>query len=120
MTQYGLDINSISITHINNEYVRKGDANPNELFNSVDITEEVLELQTTIPYTIKELEEVQSQEQCPQVDIGPHCTDPYGCDFMAHCWKHVPNNSIFNLSRASGRDCDLYELTSNLSKLPTL
>jgi hypothetical protein len=23
-------------------------------------------------------------------DIRPHCSDPYDCDFMGHCWKHIP------------------------------
>ena len=43
----------------------------------------------------------------PGIDIGPQCTDPYDCDFMAHCWRHVPEGSIFDLK---GRGIDKWEL----------
>jgi hypothetical protein len=43
----------------------------------------------------------------PEVDIGPHCEDPYPCDFMEHCWQHVPEDSVFSLR---GRGIDRWEL----------
>ena len=41
------------------------------------------------------------------VDIGPYCTDPYECDFLDHCWQHVPEGSVFDLK---GRGVDKWEL----------
>ena len=35
----------------------------------------------------------------PNVDIGPHCSDPYDCDFKGTCWKHIPEYSVFDISR---------------------
>lgn len=67
-----------------------------------------MEWQPELPAIIAELEATQKQEKCPEVEIGPHCSSPYGCDFAAHCWKHVPEYSVFNLSRAGGRAWDLY------------
>lgn len=43
----------------------------------------------------------------PEIDIGPHCTTPYECDFIEHCWRHVPEESIFDLK---GRGIDKWEL----------
>jgi hypothetical protein len=43
----------------------------------------------------------------PRIDIGPHCETPYACDFMAHCWRHVPEHSVFSLR---GRGVDPWEL----------
>jgi hypothetical protein len=45
--------------------------------------------------------------EMPKIDIGPHCSDPYDCDFMDFCWKHVPEDSVFSLR---GRGIDPWEL----------
>ena len=29
---------------------------------------------------------------------GPHCSDPYDCDFKGTCWKHIPEYSVFDIS----------------------
>jgi len=34
------------------------------------------------------------------VAIGPHCHSPYECSLMPHCWKHVPDDSVFTLTHA--------------------
>ena len=45
----------------------------------------------------------------PNVDIGPHCSDPYDCDFKGTCWKHIPDYSVFNISRLNkDKKFDLY------------
>ena len=45
----------------------------------------------------------------PQVDIGNHCTDPYDCDFKGTCWKHIPEYSVFDISRLNkDKKFDLY------------
>ena len=38
------------------------------------------------------------QDSVPDIDIGPHCSKPYDCDFKGHCWKHIPEYSIFDIS----------------------
>jgi hypothetical protein len=35
----------------------------------------------------------------PVKDIGAQCSNPYNCDFMTHCWSHIPDVSIFDLVR---------------------
>ena len=45
----------------------------------------------------------------PQKEIGPHCSDPYDCDFKGTCWKHIPDYSVFNISRLNkDKKFDLY------------
>jgi hypothetical protein len=47
--------------------------------------------------------------ETPNVDIGPHCSDPYDCDFKGTCWKHIPDYSVFNISRLNkDKKFDLY------------
>jgi|FLOH01.1.fsa_nt_gi hypothetical protein len=98
LTGSGLEVSSASLVHINNQYVRHGNLEINKLFTIADITETAMEKQGFIQ---EELEAIRSsiKGDCPKLDIGPHCSDPYGCDFTDHCWSHIPNYSIFNLSR---------------------
>jgi hypothetical protein len=37
----------------------------------------------------------------PRIRIGEHCFSPYRCDFMGHCWKDVPKDSIFEITGVS-------------------
>ena len=44
----------------------------------------------------------------PAIDIGEQCDDPYECDFMGHCWQHIPEDSVFTLKRRGVNKFDLY------------
>lgn len=44
----------------------------------------------------------------PAIDIGEHCGDPYPCDFQGHCWGHVPEYSVLDLSGRTAVLWDLY------------
>jgi hypothetical protein len=33
----------------------------------------------------------------PDIQIGKHCSSPYGCPFTDHCWSWIPEHSIFNI-----------------------
>jgi hypothetical protein len=102
----GLPVNKAYLVHINNGYVREGDIVPEELFVLQDITRIVKEKQASIPDTLAEMRAM-LRGKMPEIDIGPHCEDPYTCDFMDHCWRHVPEYSVFSLR---GRGIDRWEL----------
>jgi hypothetical protein len=42
------------------------------------------------------------------VSIGPHCSNPFPCDFAAHCWQHVPRPSVFDVSRIGSKAWQYY------------
>ena len=94
----GLDVNGISVIHINNKYVRKGDLNLKQLFHKVSIRHRVLQLQDSIAEKVAELLAISSRPEAPLVDIGPHCTIPHACDFMDHCWGHISSPSVFDIA----------------------
>jgi len=52
--------------------------------------------QDAIEHHLAEMKQMLEGEM-PDIDIGGHCDDPFGCDFKEHCWKHIPNPSVFNL-----------------------
>lgn len=94
----GIDLKDISIIYINNEYIKQGPLDINQLFNIESVKERVLELLPGIPTQVAVLKKVLSQKQIPKVNIGPHCGSPYACDFSGHCWDHIPEYSIFNIA----------------------
>lgn len=91
-----INLNRAYIVHINNQYIRQGDLNINELFTITDITDEVQNRQYQIPFNLEQME-LMLDEDMPNIDIGTHCSDPNNCDFGGHCWKDIPYPSIFNL-----------------------
>lgn len=95
----GIELQKIHLVHIDNSYVRKGDLDLNQLFAVVDLTDEVLEKQMETEQLIADCKSIAQSKEMPQVDIGPHCSNPYGCSFAGHCWQHVPEYSVFNISR---------------------
>jgi hypothetical protein len=102
MTSTGLKVNEISLVILNSSYKRTGEINIASLFKTEPVTEQVLKLQPRIRNDIAEFQATLDGINVPAVDIGPHCFDPYDCDFHSHCWKHVPEYSIFDISRLSG------------------
>jgi len=94
----GIDLKDISIVYINNKYVKNGPINIQELFTIESVFDKVQEVLPSIPNQVENLKQVIKQETIPNIDIGTHCDSPYACDFKGHCWKHIPDYSIFDIS----------------------
>ena len=83
---------------INNQYVRKGGIEPKKLFALDDVTSDVALKVKNIGKQVEKFLAVVDQSESPVVPIGGRCSDPYGCPFMGHCWKDVPDDSVFSLA----------------------
>jgi hypothetical protein len=99
----GLDVARAFIVHIDNRYVRQGQIEVELLFAGEDVTGEVLARQAEMPRLIADLRAALQGQGEPAIDIGPQCTDPYECDFIPYCWRHIPEDSVFSL-RGRGID----------------
>lgn len=110
ITQSGLQLADFSIVHINNQYLRQGPLEIEKLFTIQSVLKEIIGLQPVITQKIIELKQVVSQSEMPAIDIGSHCSDPYDCDFIGYCWRHVPEDSVFDLRghSAGSRAFELY------------
>ena len=95
----GIKLKDISIVHIDNQYERGGELNVNELFKIESVLNDVLDYLPEIPGEINHFKNVILSPEVPKIKIGPHCTIPYDCDFKGTCWKHIPNYSVFDISR---------------------
>lgn len=99
ITNSGIDLKDISIVYINNQYVKERDLDIHQMFTIESVYDQVLEFLHQIPNEVRRLKNVIESPEIPQIDIGPHCSDPYDCDFKGTCWKHIPDYSVFNISR---------------------
>ncbi|MDP2884357.1 MAG: DUF2779 domain-containing protein [Ignavibacteria bacterium] len=93
----GLSITKCFMLHINNEYVRKGEIEPKELFAKTDVTNEVGDLLRSVPSNLRTMVDVIRQKSFPNIEIGQHCNDPYGCPLQELCWKFLPEHNPLSL-----------------------
>lgn len=110
MSNAGIKISDISLVYINNEYIREGELNINQLFKTVSLLSTAIENQDWVAVEVERLKGIVAKKRVPIVDIGSHCFDPYSCSFIGHCWKHIPKNSVFDIKRMHlKKKFELYE-----------
>ena len=94
----GIEINDFSIVYINNQYVRKGELDLNELFTVESVLDYILPMQGFVEENVERLKKVIRKKEMPDIDIGEHCHNPYTCGFFNYCRKHIPDDSVFDFS----------------------
>jgi hypothetical protein len=87
----GIQLEDISIIHMNSDYVRDGELDIHQLFTIESVKDPVLDYIPSIPKELRRLKSVIESPDPPIIDIGHHCSDPYDCDFKETCWKHLAN-----------------------------
>ncbi len=114
----GLNINKCYLILINNKYVRNGDIDPKGLFTINDVTAEVEEASEGIHDQIESIQDVMSSETCPEMIIGPHCSDPYQCA-LTECWDCLPEHNVFSLYYAGKKAFAMYNAgIINIAEIP--
>jgi hypothetical protein len=94
----GIEINDFSIIHINNQYIRNGKLDINELFTIESVIDYILPLQNFVEENIERLKELIRKSEMPDIDISEHCHIPYTCSFFNYCREHIPDDTIFDFS----------------------
>lgn len=98
ISNLGMKVKDFSIIYINNQYVRNGSLNLEELFISESVLELILPLQKTVRQNVEKFKKLLMRKKMPNIDIGEHCHNPYTCAFFDYCRKYIPENSIFDFS----------------------
>ncbi len=106
-TKFGLKIRDCYLMFINNEYVRQGEIDPKQLLKTEKISAEVDKFIKDI--RIDKMFEIIALEKCPEVKIGPHCSDPYACALTDTCWAFLPEHNIFNLYYGGKKSWSLFD-----------
>ncbi|MGI9204013.1 MAG: DUF2779 domain-containing protein [Woeseiaceae bacterium] len=103
MQQSGLQVESISLAHINNQFVYQGDGDYTGLFTEVDLTDKVVGLKQAVVDLVVEARDAVSGPM-PDINVGSQCTKPYECQFQSHCW---PNDTEFPIAGLGGSKAKL-------------
>lgn len=109
LTGAGVRVSKVMLVHINNSYVRRGAIDPQQLFAFEDLTGSMRTMEAGIVKQLRSQKRMLSKGTMPAIDIGPHCDNPYSCDFKGHCWAHIPEPSVFSLA---GKGIDKFALYS--------
>ncbi len=94
----GLPVNRCYLAHLNNQYIRHGEIEPDKLFRLADVSEEVVEAGRGIEEKTEEMSRVLALTECPEGKVGPWCSEPYACRVNV-CFEELPANNILTLYR---------------------
>ncbi len=97
ITASGLDLEDFYLVHVNKDYVMEDDLNLRELFEFRNVNEEVKANNAFVRELILKEKETIQMAHSPAIKIGTWCNYPYPCEFRGHCWKNVPQKSVFNI-----------------------
>ena len=102
LSRCNIPLSSACVAVIDNSYVRQGNLEVNKLFKIVDVTLDVQSRQDDVISNLMRLTPIIEGEM-PEILIGSHCNDPFGCDYIDHCWSDVPSVSVFDLYRLNSK-----------------
>jgi hypothetical protein len=95
----GIKLRKCFLAHINKEFVRHGAIDPQKFFTLEDVTRPVSVLSREVEEQLGAMQRVIGVKTHPEIQIGPHCDNPYACPLHDHCWSFLPEASVFTLYR---------------------
>jgi hypothetical protein len=104
----GVNVLSISLAHINNQFVYGGDGNYDGLLLKNDLTADVRAMEYTVLELVAKAREAVSGPM-PVIDVGAHCNKPYECQFISHCW---PTDAEYPVTGLGGGKAKLGEFVA--------
>jgi len=92
----GINVVSISLAHINNQFVYAGDENYDGLLIENDLTDDARKLEPAVLDLVAKARDAVTGPM-PTIHVGAQCTKPYDCQFQAHCWPSDTEYPILGL-----------------------
>ena len=108
MRNVGLSIQSISLAHINNQFVYSGDENYDGLLAEIDLTDQVRTFEPRVVDLIAKARDAVTGSM-PLINVGSQCSSPYDCQFQSHCW---PADTEFPINGLGGSKARLGEFVA--------
>lgn len=99
LTRCGLNVKRIFNMHIDNTYVFHGSLDIQGLFAVENYTDACKSRYDEVANNVVAFRAYAEQVEEPEQKIGVYCWDPYECAYCQHCWKDVPEQSVFNIHR---------------------
>lgn len=91
--QSGLMLQQMNLLLLNYDVLGKDNIQIQDMFNKVDVTQEILALQDEIPNRLNQAFITLKQGYLPSRNMGEHCHSPYDCDFIGFCKESLSNQN---------------------------
>jgi hypothetical protein len=98
----GINVKSISLAHINNQFVYAGDGNYDGLLLENDLTADVRKLERAVLELVATARDAVIGPM-PLTQVGVHCNKPYDCQFQAYCWPGDTDYPIAGLGGSKAK-----------------
>jgi len=100
----GIKIGKLHIIYVNNEYIRRGKIEPSDFLRCIEVTDKVNDSIERVVTDIQSAYKVLENENEPETLILKQCKYPYVCGFKDYCWKHIPEDSIYDIAGSLSRE----------------
>ena len=101
----GINVTSISLAHIDNQFVYPGGGDYTGLLKENDLTDEVRALERSVLELVAKARDAVTGPM-PIIDVGSQCNSPYACQFQSYCW---PTDTEYPISGLGGSKAKLGE-----------
>lgn len=88
--QAGLTLASVSLAHIDSDWVYPGGGDYSGLLFENDLTDETFARSAEVVHWIASAHQVVAEKTAPKLTTGTHCSVPYDCGFQDHCASQEP------------------------------
>ena len=105
----GVNIRKCFLMHINTDYIKDGDIEPEKIFTKDEITGAVDGVLSQVEPCFKYLQKVIRQKDEPVITIGPHCKKPYECPLTDLCQEYLPDGHVLQLYRGGKKSFEFLE-----------
>ena len=102
MRSHGLNVSSIALGYIDNQFVYQGDGDYSGLIVEQDLTEDAEGMQSQVVALIADARASLSGA-VPDIAVGAHCNNPYECQFKSHCWPMDAEYPVTGLGGSKAR-----------------
>ncbi len=92
----GVEVTGVCLAHVNNRFVYPGNGDYDGMLIEHDLTDEVRTLEPTVVDLVNRAREAVAGPR-PDVQVGAHCSKPYDCQFIKHCWPTDTRHPISGL-----------------------
>lgn len=87
---------------LNTNYVLEGDVVMEQLFKTTSVLKDALKNEAYFAHQTRLAKLTLEQHKIPNIKVGPHCFQPYDCDFLGLCWKNINDpSSVFSMGKLS-------------------
>ena len=103
--KFGLKIRKCFLVHLNKEYIKKGEINPEELFVKEDITEDVDKIIQDVEPNIKKIFDILKLKEAPDFQLVDIENSFYDNPIIDEFKESLPDGSVFELYNARKKKC---------------